>query len=392
MHRVFAGGLISALAVFGLAGGANAQAPVVHRSGNVYYTALCPPTVGAAARCHANVVTDHTGKAITFSQPPISGKTPAELRDAYKITAEGKGSTIVAIVDAFGYETAESDLATYRAQWGLPECTTANGCFKKLNQNGKEKNYPPQNDGWALESALDLDMASAMCPKCTLYLVEGNTNSFKSLGTAVNTAAALGAHVISNSYGAEEGRYAKKFEVYYNHPGVAVTASTGDSGYGVQTPADFPEVIAVGGTHLVADGSDRGWSETVWAGAGSGCSKFDKPAWQTDTGCKHRSVADVSAVADPATGVAVFFKGAWHQVGGTSVSAPLIGGIFGANGGSVDAASTIYAHKGKLFDVTTGNNGTCGTREKRQYLCNGEPGYDGPTGLGTPNGTAAFGD
>ena len=339
----------------------------------------------------------------TFSnsaQPPISGKTPADLRDAYKITANGSSSTIIAIVDAFGYDHAEDDLGVYRAQWGISACTTANGCFKKLNQKGKQKDYPAQNIGWAQESALDLDMASAMCPNCTLYLVEADTNSFKNLGTAVVTAAALGAHVISNSYGGTEGRYAPNFEHYYNHPGVAVTASTGDDGYGKQAPADMPSVIAVGGTHLVADGSSRGWTETVWRGAGSGCSRiFPKPAWQTDVHCPNRTEADVSAVADPATGVAVFGPngagvGTWLVFGGTSVSAPLIGGIFGANGGTVNAASTIYAHSSALFDVTSGNNGLCGQGKTgvRQYLCNGEVGYDGPTGLGTPNGITAFGD
>ena len=390
MRRFLTGGLLS-LAILGFATGANAQAPLVKKSGNTYYTAVCGNVVGFAMRCHAQVVTDRVGHMLSFSQPPISGHTPADLRDAYKITATGSPSTIIAIVDAFGYANAESDLASYRSQWGLPACTTENGCFKKLNQHGKEGDYPPQNNGWALESALDLDMASAMCPNCTLYLVEAGNNFSRHLAKAVDTAARLGAHVISNSYGGKEGRGKRFrfFEPFYTHPGVAVTASTGDSGLGAQSPADYPEVIAVGGTRLIPDGSDRHWSETVWNGAGSGCSRTGiKPKWQKDKPCRKRTIGDVSAVADPGTGVAVFFNGAWHVLGGTSVSAPLIGGIFGANGGKVDAASTIYANPGALFDVTSGSNGTC----KRSYLCTGEVGYDGPTGLGTPNGITAFGD
>jgi len=399
MRGILSGGLLSVFVVLSSAYGANAVE--VQRSGNTYHTAVCARTVGLAASCHAHIVTDRAGHPLQFAQPPISGKTPAQLRDAYKITANGNSSTIVAIVDAFGYDNAEADLGVYRAQWGLPACTTANGCFKKLNQRGHQKHYPAQNIGWAQESALDLDMASAMCPNCTLYLVEADSNSFKNLGTSVNTAAALGAHVISNSYGGGESHGVAKFETYYNHPGVAVTASTGDNGYQVQAPADMPSVIAVGGTRLVADGSSRGWNETVWSGAGSGCSKvFAKPAWQTDN-CPRRVAADVSAVADPSTGVAVFGPngqgvGTWLVFGGTSVSAPLIGGIFGANGGTVNAASTLYAHSSAFFDVTAGTNGNCGNGPrglgKRKYLCNGEVGFDGPTGLGTPNGSTAFGD
>jgi subtilase family serine protease len=156
----------------------------------------------------------------------------------------------------------------------------------------------------------------------------------------------------------------------------------------------------VGGTHLIRDNSNRGWSETVWRGAGSGCSQTHvKPAWQHDKGCKTRTVADVSAVADPATGVAVYGPNnggvsAWLEFGGTSVAAPLIGGIYGANGGRVKFGRNPYFHTDALFDVTSGNNGTCkaGLNGKKTYLCTGEVGYDGPTGLGTPNGTAAFGD
>ena len=392
MRSVVSGGLLSAFIVIGFAAGANAQP--VERSGNVYHKAVCGFVVGPVARCYAHVVTDRTGGLITNGHAPVGGYGPSDLRDAYKVTASGDPSTIVAIVDAFGYDNAEADLAVYRSQFGLPPCTTANGCFKKFNQKGQQKNYPKQDVGWAQESALDLDMASAMCPNCTIYLVEGKSNSFKSLGTAVNTAAALGAHVISNSYGASEFGHSKKFEGAYDHPGIAVTVSSGDAGYGVQFPASSPHVTAVGGTHLAHDSSDRGWTETVWRGAGSGCSTvFKKPAWQSDPDCAMRTVADVSADADPATGVAVYGPrangtSAWLVFGGTSVAAPLIGGVYGANGGTVNYGSNPYAHIDALFDVTSGSNGSCGG----SYLCTGMVGYDGPTGLGTPNGTAAFGD
>ena len=367
----------------------------VLKSGNVYHAAVCPGPAGPeTARCHARVITDDRGSPIEREASPNvvpSGFGPGDLRAAYNIATQGSSTTIVAIVDAFGYTNAETDLATYRSTYGLPACTTANGCFAKYNQSGVKGNYPRQNTGWAQETALDLDMVSAMCPGCKVILVEANSASFSDLAAAVNTAAALGAHVISNSYGGGESG-SQAYEAAYNQLGVAVTVSSGDSGYGVQFPASSPHVIATGGTSLRRDTSARGWGETVWAGAGSGCSAiYAKPNWQLDGGCVMRMEADVAAVADPATGVAVYGPGrggksTWQVYGGTSVAAPLIGGIYGANGGAVNYGSNPYANTSALYDVTSGSNGSCaGT-----YLCTARTGYDGPTGLGTPNGTTAF--
>lgn len=394
MSKVLSSGLLSAIFALGISSAATAgDLSAVHRSGDTFYRAVCNKIEPGKARCHAHVVTDASGNAIEGSQPPINGYTPANLQDAYKTTGKnGSSTTIVAAVDAFGYNNAEADLQIYRTQWGLPTCTTANGCFKKLNQNGVQGSYPSQDVGWAQESALDIDMLSAMCPNCQVWLVEGNTNSFSDLATAVNTAASLGAHVISNSYGGGE---AGSSDSAYNHANIAITASTGDSGFagGAQFPATSPHVIAVGGTHLTTDSSQRGWKETAWSGAGSGCSHvYAKPAWQTDPNCAKRMEADVSADADPITGVAVYgptdaTHSNWLKFGGTSVSAPLVGGIYGANGKNVKHyAQTLYNKAGKLFDVTSGSNGTCGG----SYFCTAMPGYDGPTGLGTPNGIKIF--
>jgi subtilase family serine protease len=349
---------------------------------------VCSAAVPGEASCHARALVDAAGKVVINATP--AGLGPAQLRDAYKITSTGSSSTVIAIVDAFGYPNAESDLATYRSTFGLSPCTTANGCFRKVDQRGGTS-FPRANTGWEQETALDLDMASAICPGCKILLVEGDTNSFANLAAAVNTAASLGAHVVSNSYGGGEAGTAAT-EAAYNHPGVAVTASSGDSGFGVEFPASSPHVIAVGGTSLRTAANTRGWTETVWSGAGSGCSTvYAKPVWQTDTGCARRTVADVSAVADPNTGVAVFGpaqggKSAFLVFGGTSVAAPLIGAVYGVNGGAVNFAADPYAHIGALFDVTSGTNGTCSPA----YLCAAGAGYDGPTGLGTPNGTTAL--
>jgi subtilase family serine protease len=373
-----------------------ASAKVVERSHGVYHVVACershPP---ATARCHAHIVTDQSGVPLGRSAAPNitpSGFGPSDLRSAYNVTGQGSSTTVVAIVDAYGYTNAESDLAVYRAQFGLPPCTTANGCFRKVNQKGNAGSYPRQDTGWAQESALDLDMVSAMCPNCKIILVEANSNSFANLAAAENKAAALGAHVISNSYGGGES-WSFVYESAYNHAGVAITVSSGDSGYGTQFPASSPHVVAVGGTSLSRAATTRGWTETAWSGAGSGCSVYyTKPAWQTDSSCATRTEADVSAVADPATGVAVYGPAsssgsAWLVFGGTSVAGPLVGGIFGVNGGTVNYGSNPYAAAaGMLNDVTSGSNGSC----PYAYFCNAVVGYDGPTGLGTPNGITGF--
>jgi len=391
--RMMSGGLLSALIVLGFASSASAQ---VERFGNVYAKPACGMVVGHAARCHAWIVTDGTGHILSSpagARVTPSGYSPANLDSAYKITGAGSSANTVAIVDADGYSNAEADLGVYRAQFGLPACTTANGCFKKLNQNGVQGSYPANNTGWSQETALDLDMASAMCPNCHILLVEANTASFANLATAENTAAAQHPHAISNSYGGGESG-SSSFEGSYNHAGIAITASSGDDAFaaGPQFPATSPHVTAVGGTHLVTASNSRGWTETVWVDAGSGCSTtYTKPTWQHDTGCTRRMEADVSAVADPNTGVAVYGpvnsrSSGWLVFGGTSVAAPLIAGVYGNNGGTVTYGSDPYAHTANLFDVTSGSNGSC----TPAYFCHGEVGYDGPTGLGTPNGNTAF--
>jgi subtilase family serine protease len=342
-----------------------------------------------SARCHSWVRVDGAGKPIANVTP--SGYGPADLRSAYALTSSGSSAQTIAIVDAYDDPNAEADLGVYRAQFGLPACTTANGCFRKVNQSGGAK-APRANGGWAQEISLDLDMASAICPNCHILLVEASSASFTNLSAAVNTAASLGATVISNSYGGSEYSGEVSAQSAYNHPGIAITVSSGDGGYGVEFPAASQYVIAVGGTSLKRASNTRGWTETVWNGAGSGCSAYiAKPSWQKDAGCARRTVADVSAIADPNTGVAVYdsysYRGAsgWMVFGGTSVAAPIIASVYALGGGGPGTAQALYSST-SFFDVTSGSNGSCGGT----YLCTGTAGYDGPTGLGTPNGIAAF--
>lgn len=352
------------------------------------FTHVCLAAPAGYANCHAILV----GSPGIGNAGSPSGYNPADLQSAYNLPSSTAGSgQTVAIVDAYNDPNAESDLGVYRKQFGLPACTTANSCFKKFNQTGGTT-YPKGNTGWAEEISLDLDMVSAICPNCHILLVEAKTNSFANLSAAVDEAAKLKANEISNSYGGGEYSNEVNDQSHYNHPGIAITVSSGDSGYGVQFPAASRYVTAVGGTSLTTSSNARGWSETAWSGAGSGCSAYiSKPSWQTDPSCSKRTVADVSADADPNTGVSVYdtyHVSGWLVFGGTSVASPIIASVYAlaGNAASVNYGSYPYSHTSSLFDVTSGSNGSCGG----SYLCTAGPGYDGPTGLGTPDTAGGF--
>ncbi len=393
MKRLFKSKLViafSLVALLALVIGGTRTNTLAAPPGPPSFIHVCPSVPFGYARCHSIVVDKGHGGG---GSP--SGYNPADLQSAYNLPSStaGVGQT-VAIVDAYDDPNAESDLGVYRSQFSLPACTTANGCFKKVDQTGGT-NYPRANGGWAQEISLDLDMVSAVCPNCHILLVEASSNSFANLAAAVDEAAQLGATEISNSYGGGEYSSEVNDESHYNHPGIAITVSSGDSGYGVEFPAASQYVTAVGGTTLNKASNTRGWSETVWSGASSGCSAYiPKPSWQTDSGCSKRTVADVAADADPNTGVSVYdsyrYQGlrGWLVFGGTSVAAPIIASVNALAGtaSSVTYASYPYSHTSSLFDVTSGSNGSCGG----SYLCTGVAGYDGPTGNGTPNGTGGF--
>ncbi|HEV7679041.1 MAG TPA: Ig-like domain-containing protein [Candidatus Dormibacteraeota bacterium] len=397
----------SAFAQDGPGSAANASAGHHQYSGNngEQDVTVCSDLVSpGSAFCHAHKRTD---AAATSKRPAPNGTVspnvvgnngaydPAFLRSAYNLSSSGGTGLTVAVVDAYDDPNAEADLAQYRSHFGLPACTTASGCFKKVNQNGGTT--PPAADyGWAQEISLDLDMVSAICPNCKILLVEASSNSLTDLGTAVNRAVTMGAMAVSNSYGGTEySGETVDSATYYNHPGVAITVSSGDSGYGVQFPAASHYVTSVGGTTLnqATHTGTRNATETAWSGAGSGCSGYEsKPSWQTDGGCGRRTVSDVSAVADPNTGVWVYDTygdPGFEVFGGTSVAAPIVAGVYalaGTPGSSDTPASYPYGHAASLNDITSGSNGSCGGT----YLCTAVAGYDGPTGLGTPNTLTAF--
>lgn len=363
-------------------------------------THLCATAEPGHVSCFAQRRTDIKQRlAAAAAAAAPSGLSPANLHSAYNLPSTGGSGLTVAVVDAYNDPNAESDLATYRSQYGLSACTKASGCFKQVSQTGSTTSLPTNDTGWAGEEALDLDMVSAVCPNCSIILVEASSATDSDLGTAENEAVALGAKFVSNSWGGDEASSQTTEDTsYFKHPGVAITVSAGDSAYGAEYPATSQYVTAVGGTALSTSSNSRGWTESVWKtssteGTGSGCSAYDaKPTWQTDTGCTKRMESDVSAVADPATGVAVYdtYGGSgWAVYGGTSASAPIIAGVYalaGTPGSSDYPAKYPYSHTSNLYDVTSGNNGSCST----SYFCTAATGYDGPTGWGTPNGTTAF--
>ena len=390
-------GAVAVLAIATIGFGAPARAANAHASSR----AICPAPITGYAHCHAFVTTDANGNPIAVALP--SGFGPAQFHGAYSLPNTAPNNQTIAILDAYDDPTAKADLDMFDTTFGLPSFPSCGGsvttsCFQKVNQNGNASPLPRKSAGWALEISLDVQVAHEICQNCRILLVEARTNSFSNLSTAVNTASSLGATVISNSYGGSDSSPRSA----YNHSGIAITASSGDGGYGVESPASFNTVVGVGGTTLSLGANNTYVSEKVWSGAGSGCSSLNEaqsfqtstPNWLA-TGCgAKRGVADVAADADPATGAAVYdstsYQGrsGWFQVGGTSLSAPLIAAVFALAGNAASAtypASIPYGHTGSLHDVTNGSNGSCGTT-----MCKGAAGYDGPTGVGTPNGTGGF--
>jgi subtilase family serine protease len=382
---LIAGALMVAPSALAQQGGADTPAATTVAS-------CAEPTAPHMMQCKSVRRTDIKGALSIAPHVNPAGLGPADLKSAYHLPAGGAGAT-VAIVDANDHPKAEADLAVYRKQFGLPACTTANGCFRKVNQNGQASPLPKPDEGWAGEIALDIDMVSATCPACRILLVEAKSASDRDLYTAEDTAVKMGAKYVSNSWGGGETTTETSDDTHFNKPGVVFTVSSGDDGTGAEYPSSSKYVTSVGGTSLRKGGGTRGWTESAWKGAGSGCSKYEgKPAAQTvTTGCTRRAASDVSAVADPQTGVAVyasFGANGWSVFGGTSASAPIIAAVYALAGtpGAQDLTSSYpYRHQAGLNDVTSGRNGSCAGP-----MCNAGKGWDGPTGLGTPNGVAAF--
>jgi len=362
-----------------------------------HHSAVCS---GGRWSCKAHVLTDEHNRITPFATP--TGLGPADLAAAYKLNANKTSTATVAIVDAYHYPHAESDLASYRTQFGLPPCTKANGCLKIVNQNGGTTlptKLSPAGDDWTVEAALDLDLVSAACPTCKILFVEADDDVGNGLFVGQNGAASIaGVVAISDSWGGpSDGTDLTEDSQFFTHAGINIFVASGDNGNTGATP-DVPStlahVIGVGGTTLTKSTANaRGFTEGAWSGAGSSCSTLTtKPSFQSvvpSAACGKRAAADVSAVADPNTGLAVFNAdaGGFIVVGGTSASSPFVAGVFTRYGITpTNNASFPYGHTTQFFDVTTGSNGSC-----TSVLCKAAAGWDGPTGIGTPNGAVLNG-
>ncbi len=375
-------------------------------------TAACPQEPAGDMRCYAILEPQPKADRALTADGATAATAPAgwgakDIESAYRLPVSKNPRETVAVVDAYNTPDLAPYLATYRARYGLPPCTTASGCLRIVNQAGQAKPVKQSavDTGWDLETTADVEMVSAACPRCRILVVEAKGVTTADFAAAENTAARLGAAVISNSYGETENGSDFLNADAYDHPGHTIVASAGDYGFGeANFPADLTSVTAAGGTELSRADNKRGWTERAWnttfeepgdfpAATSSACSAYvTKPAWQHDTHCAMRTVADVSAVA---WNVAVYEKtyGGWTEVGGTSLAAPIIAGVYALAGN----ATTIkpgyeYAHASHLFNVTAGNDDvTTGTGAQcgYDYLCVAKKGYNAPTGLGTPDGTGA---
>ena len=322
-----------------------------------------------SAGCHS---TQNTNVAASATYQ--NGLGARDLWSAYELQPPALGALAngrtIAIVTAYPAPNAEQDLAVYRTAFGMPPCTSSNGCFKSINESPNSTTVAP---AWQMETDIDLAMASVGCPTCRLVLVQAASNTFSDLGVAEDAAAAQHPAAINNSFGAAESSGSAALAAHWNHPGIAITASAGDA-QTPEFPATLPSVTAVGGTVLARDYfAVRGWSEAAWTNSGAGCSSLEaRPDWQTTSyGCTSRAVADVSAVASANPGIAIYDKsaGGWIVVNGTSVAAPLVAGLYAAAGdypGTATGAGGIYANASKLHPL------------------------DGAYSQGTPNGLGAF--
>jgi kumamolisin len=341
--------------------------------------------------------------------PSYLFETPASLGCVYRLTSVSSaqigcsptdttlpnpsgGAKAIAIVDAYDYPTAFSDLQIFSTQFLLPAPTTAN--FQVVYATGT----PPKADsGWGLEAALDIEWAHAMAPQAKIYLVEAASNSFTDLLTAVNVASNLvakaGGGEVSMSWGGSEFSFERLYDGYFTKSGVVYFAAAGDSA-GTIWPATSPNVVSAGGTTNSRDANGNLQAQLAWSSTGGGPSKYEsRPSYQSaisHTVGSKRGTPDVAADADPNTGVWVYnvpYCSGWCIVGGTSAAAPVWAGIVNAAGrfstSSQVELSTIYSNLGKAVDFTDIAQGSCGPNQG--YLAG--TGWDFCTGAGSAFGT-----
>jgi kumamolisin len=352
------------------------------------------------------------------SVPHASGETPASMACIYGLTPAVPGCPIngttalptggwgaIALVDAYDNPNAENDLNVFSAQFGLPACTTANGCFSVVYSGGNHLTPPAYDEGWADEHVLDIEWAHAMAPNAKIILVEtpsgSNDDLFAGVAYATQQVLAAGGGEVSNSWGSSEFAGENIYDTNFQNNGLIYFASSGDYSAPARYPSSSPYVISAGGTSITRDSNGNFVSESAWSqnpdvpigsksGSSGGPSLYEsRPAFQNSIAKLvggARGTPDISFDADPSSGVDVYstVHGGWLVDGGTSVSSPALAGIINAAGlranNTTTELMTIYGNSMKNYhsfwhDILMGNNG---------FPC--MSGYDFVTGLGSPLG------
>jgi MYXO-CTERM domain-containing protein len=363
------------------------------------------------------------------SGPPPGTMAPKDVIARYNLPASAHANgAIVALVELPSVY-ALTDVNSYRAAYGIPAlaaCPTNGGgyptpagtaCFARVGEDGSVNSVSSTDcPGWSGETGLDMAMVSAACPDCSIVLVEANGEEDLPAMNAV-AASSLGAAAVSNSWGAPEFMGIESDESAYSSTNILTLAASGDEGYlnedegagAPNYPASSPHVLSVGGTTLEVLGAGT-YNEVVWdddgtlgggGAGGSGCSGvFATPTWQSGSGfsfgpCTMRASVDVSAAAEfypegEGGGIAAYDQddGGWNSVVGTSAASPMMAAIMVRLGlAGKDNHQLLYSNINAFNDVISGNNdarGMCGGT----VMCTAGKGYDGPSGLGTPNGVA----
>lgn len=330
----------------------------------------------------------------------VGGYSPRDLASIYGVPVGASSTATVAVIAAGRNPQISSEVAVYRSQFGLPSCA---GCLTEVNQSGGTSPLPAEildaqgNAPWHLETALDAEVVTGLCPTCHVLVVEADSANVTDLAQAADAAARLGAQYVSMSFGAGEWSGESSLDPHLAAPGVVYVAATGDSGYGTAWPAVSPNVVAVGGASVVGSAA-TGWSSTAWSGGGAGCSTYEQRgvvqglingvvSGVLGGHCTGRVVSDMAGVADPQHGVATYTQGSWFAVGGTSAAAPAVAALFALAG--THSTAGIYNHPEAYVDIQSGS--TAGCPAGAGALCTAQSGWDGPTGLGLPYGMVAFG-
>lgn len=401
-------GLLLALV---LIGNAAAQNPVFSTPASVAGVVLMPASSiarpeDAGVRAHTNyLIFLPAGSASPQTAP--AGETPASLGCVYRVGPvyagcnpktggtrhPSGGAGAIVLVDAYDNPDAAKDLQTFDTQFGLPNPTFAQLYCVSGGSCATNNPPPPENAGWGLEEALDIEWAHAMAPSAKIYLVEAASNSIADLLNAEYYAELVlidikGGGQIANSWGTAEFSGETEDDSYFNLPGSAATvytASSGSIGGTPLWPSTSPFVVSTGATTVNRDSSGNFLNESCASGSGGGGSLYEPaPPYQQGLGGKSRLTPDISFDGSAVSGVAVYdaLNGGWVVIGGTSVGAPALAGIINLAG---DHMPATYQQQLLMYGELWGAKTYPGAWNDIVLGQGAGVGWDACTGIGTPH-------